>query len=241
MSYIHRTILDCINSYKIFLEQNMNTLININNNNPNINLFNTGEYKLFSIIIENVRMDLNYLLSLDPDFDILGFPAIKRNIRISIEAYYDLYNLVSDHSYFELLRYQSLKDINIDPNTVNIYKPYTRKKLLSINKKPLTISEKANIATRKNCLRPDIYSTLKDIATDANSYIHPDIFTGNIGNRDALLKLLIFLDCKLIAYSFELLNNFMVKNQVPYISIINPYAEYDKLYSATASILWIYP
>lgn len=241
MSYIHKDILDYINSYKLFLEQNINNLININNNNPSINLFATGEYKLFSIIIENVRMDLNYLLVLNPDFDILGFPAIKRNLRISIEAYYDLFNLVSDRSYFELLQYQSVKNINIDNNTLTTYQPYTKRKSLSnINKYPLTISEKANIAINKNQLRPDIYNNLKNIATDANSYIHPDIFAGNIGNRDALLKLLIFNDCKLIAYAFDLLNIFMAKYPTPYISLINPYTAYDNLYNATAYIAWIY-
>lgn len=241
MSYIHKGILDSVNSYKLFLEQSINSLININNNNPSFNFFATGEYKLFSIIAENVRMDLNYLLSLNPDFDLLGFPAIKRNLRISIEAYYDLFNLVSDRTYFELLRYQSLKNISIDNNILNKYKPFTKRKSLSnINKYPLKISEKANIAINKNHLRPDIYDNLKNIATDANSYIHPDIFAGNIGNRDALLKLLIFCDCRLIAYAFELLNNFMANCPTPYISTINPHFEYNKLYNAIAPFTWIY-
>lgn len=241
MSFIDKNVLNYINSYKMFLEQNINNLISINNYNPNINLFATGEYKLFSIIVENVRMDLNYLLALNPDFDILGFPAIKRNLRISIEAYYDLFNLVSDRTYFELLQYQSVKNYNIDNTILTIYKPYTKRKSLSnINKSPLKISEKANIAINKNLLHPDIYRTLKDIATDANSYIHPDIFAGNIGNRDALLKFLIFNDCKLIAYAFDLLNIFMAKYPTPYISLINPYVEYEKLYNATAYIAWIY-
>ena len=158
MSYIHKTVLDAINSYKTFLEQNINNLITLNLNATNINLFCTGEYKLFSIIAENVRMDLNYLLALNPEYDILGFPAIKRNIRISIEAYYDLFNLVSDRSYFELLRYQSIKNSNIDINILEIYKPYVKRKTITkINKYPLKISEKATIAKDKNHLCLDIY------------------------------------------------------------------------------------
>ena len=102
MSYIDKTILDNVNLYKSFLEQNINELIRVNLNTTNINLFYSAEYKLFSIITENVRMDLNYLLVLNPDYDMLGFPAIKRNIRISIEAYYDLFNLISDRSYYEI-------------------------------------------------------------------------------------------------------------------------------------------
>ena len=85
MSYIHPMVLDTINSYKTFLEQNINNLINLNLNTANWNISSTAEYKLFSIIAENVRMDLNYLLVLNPHYDMLRFPALKRNIRISIE------------------------------------------------------------------------------------------------------------------------------------------------------------
>lgn len=241
MSYIQKPVLDAINSYKTFLEQNINNLITLNLNATHINLFGTGEYKLFSIIAENFRMNLNYLLALNPDYDTLGFPAIKRNLRISIEAYYDLYNLISDRSYLELLQYQSIKNTNIDMSILEIYKPYVkRKKITEINKYPLKITEKANIAKDKNHLRLDIYSHLKNIATDANSYIHPNIFVEKVDNKDSLLKLLIFCDCTLIAYAFELLNLFMLRGQTPYISIINPYNEYNSLYNTTAHIAWIY-
>lgn len=240
MSYIHKNILDYINSYKLFLEQNINNLININNNNPNINLFATGEYKLFSIIVENVRMDLNYLLALNPDFDILGFPAIKRNLRISIETYYDLFNLVSDRSYMDLLRYQSVKNSNIEPAIASKYKPFIKRKLVNLKKTPLAIKEKADIAKDKNKLHLEIYNQFKNIATDSNSYIHPNIFVTDINNRDEELKFLIFNDCKLIAYAFELLNRFMTNCQTPYISAIDPHFEYNRLYNAIALIPWIY-
>lgn len=240
MSYIHPLVLDTINSYKTFLEQNINNLINLNLNTANWNLACTGEYKLFSIINENVRMDLNYLLVLNPHYDMLGFPALKRNIRISIEAYYDLFNLVQDRSYFELLQYQSIKGYIIDPNTLNKYKAFVKGKISNINKRPLTISEKANIAKDKNNLRLDIYDHFKDIATKSNSYIHPDIFVTDSCDRETLLKSLIICDCQLLVYAFELLNNFVKKQNAPYISAINPYAEYNKLYNYIMSVYWIY-
>lgn len=240
MSYIHKTVLDSINSYKTFLEQNINNLINLNLNTTNINLFCTGEYKLFSIINENVRMDLNYLLVLNPNFDILGFPTIKRNIRISIEAYYDLFNLVSDNSYFELLQYLSVKGSTININILNKYKPYIKKRKPNKKQYPLTISEKANIAKNKNNLHPDLYNEFKEIATNSNSYIHPDIFITDNYDRETLLKLLILCDCRLLMYAFELLNNFVKQQHAPYISTINPYAEYNKLYNYVISVYWIY-
>lgn len=240
MSFIHKTILDNVNSYKTFLEQNINEVINLGINTANMNLFCTGEYKLFSIITENVRMDLNYLLSLNPDFDILGFPALKRNIRISIETYYDLFNLVVDDTYMKLLEFQAAKINHIDNSIKSSYMPFLSRKKLDINKRPLTISEKANIAKSKNNLNCQIYTHFKQMATDANSYIHPNIFIGTNVNRDAVLKLLIFCDCQLLMYAFELLNNFITKCQAPYISTINPLMEYNKLYNAIASVPWIY-
>lgn len=207
MSYIHKTVLDAINSYRTFLEQNINNLINLNLNTANMNLFCTGEYKLFSIIVENVRMDLNYLLVINPEYDILGFPSIKRNLRISIEAYYDLFNLTADRSYINLLKYQSVKNATLENAIVNAYTPFINRKKFNINKRPLTIAEKANIAINKNNLRLDIYNYFKDIATSSNSYIHPDIFVEDDYNRETVLKSLILCDCQLLMYAFDLINN----------------------------------
>ena len=240
MSYIHPMVLDTINSYKTFLEQNINNLINLNLNTANWNISCTGEYKLFSIINENVRMDLNYLLVLNPHYDMLGFPALKRNIRISIEAYYDLFNLTTDRSYLNLLKYQSEKNVTIENSVINTYKHFLKRKNFDINKRPLTISEKANIAKDKNNLRLDIYDYFKDIATKSNSYIHPDIFVTDNCDRETLLKSLILCDCQLLMYAFDLLNNFVKQQNAPYISSINPYTEYNKLYSYIMSVYWIY-
>lgn len=240
MSYIHPLVLDTINSYKTFLEQNINNLINLNLNAANWNLACTGEYKLFSIINENVRMDLNYLLVLNPHYDMLGFPALKRNIRISIEAYYDLFNLTTDRSYLNLLKYQSAKNVTIENSVINTYKQFLKRKHFDINKRPLTISEKANIAKNKNNLRLDIYDHFKDIATKSNSYIHPDIFVTDSCDRETLLKSLIICDCQLLVYAFELLNNFVKMQNAPFISAINPYSEYNKLYNYIMSVYWIY-
>lgn len=240
MAYIHPTVLDTVNSYKTFLEQNINALINLNLNTAGWNLSSTSEYKLFSIINENVRMDLNYLLVLNPQYDMLGFPAIKRNIRISIEAYYDLFNLTVDRSYLDLLKYQSIKNTTIENTVINAYKQFLKRKNFDINKRPLTISEKASIAKNKNHLRLDIYNYFKDIATSSNSYIHPDIFVTDNCDRETLLKSLIICDCQLLVYAFELLNNFVKQQNAPYISAINPYTEYNKLYNYIMSVYWIY-
>lgn len=118
--------------------------------------------------------------------------------------------------------------------------PFLNRRKFTLNKSPLTIKEKATIAKNKNRLAPHIYKQMKEFATDSNSYIHPDIFVDPINNKDIVLKLLIFCDCRLIMYAFDLLNSFFAKYHAPYISIINPYDEYNRLYTAIASVPWIY-
>ena len=171
---------------------------------------------------------------------MLGFPALKRNIRISIEAYYDLFNLTTDRTYFDLLKYQSVKNTTIESTIKNTYKSFLKRKKFDINKRPLTITEKADIAKNKNQLRLDIYDYFKNMATSANSYIHPDIFITDNFDQETVLKTLIICDCQLLMYAFDLLNNFVKKQNAPYISLINPYDEYNKLYNYIMSVYWIY-
>ena len=235
MSIIDKRVLDSVNQYKMFLEQNINNLI-VNVNFPSANLFLSAEYKLFSIIFENVRMDLNYLLTLNPAFDVLGFPGLKRNIRVSIESYYDLYNLVCDDSYFDLLKCKSSKNCEINDTLSNIYGQYCP----NIKKnKYLTIIDKANIATGKNKLRLDIYEYLKKIGEDSNSYIHPNIFTFDDRDKEEILKSLIFCDCLLMMYAFELINHYIYEQTTAY-SQLDCLNEYNNLRNAIANIRWIY-
>lgn len=80
----------------------------------------------------------------------------------------------------------------------------------------------------------------KDIATNSNSYIHPDIFVTDNYDRETVLKLLVICDCQLLMYAFDLLNNFVKQQNAPYISAVNPYAEYNKLCNYIISVYWIY-
>lgn len=240
MSYIDKNILDHVNSYKIFLEQNINGLINyVNQNYASFNLFFTGQYKLFSIITENVRMDLNYLLVLNPDFDALRFPALKRNIRISIEAYYDLHNIVYDNSYYlQLLQLQSAK---IAPNEqiINEYSQYVNRKCFNIDKVPLTITEKANIAKNRNNLSDKIYNEFKAVVKKSNPYIHPDIFIQDNEYPENILKSLVLCDCRLIMYAFDLLRKYIQEN-TPYTTSTDPYSEYNTLCQNICNRPWIF-
>lgn len=70
--------------------------------------------------------------------------------------------------------------------------------------------------------------------------MYVDIFVADNCDRETLLKSLILCDCQLLMYAFDLLNNFVKQQNAPYISVINPYAEYNKLYSYIMSVYWIY-
>lgn len=237
MYAINKYVLDFINQYKIKLENYINeVIIFINKSNPTINLFFTPEYKLFSIIAENVRMDLNYLLSLYIDYDVLGFPAIKRNIRVSIEAYYDLYNLISDKDYYELLKFCSNKIDNIQPQIYDKYKKYIT---MNKNKRYLLISNKAYIAKEINSIDKNDFEDFKKLCIDANAYIHPDVISSCCEvNKEELLKSLIGCDCKLLMRAYTSLIKY-INCFTPYISQIDPETEYKNLLYAISKYAWI--
>lgn len=68
--------------------------------------------RLFYLISENMRMNINYLSELWIEYDAFDFVGIKRNIRNSVEALFDLYNLSTDGDYYALLYYFNQKSIN---------------------------------------------------------------------------------------------------------------------------------
>lgn len=73
--------------------------------NSDTDFANSHELRLCHIISNNVLMVLNYLVSMNLDYEQSGYPGIHRDIRNSIEAYYDLFNLISDpDNYANLLK-----------------------------------------------------------------------------------------------------------------------------------------
>lgn len=236
MSYINQDVLGIINQYRTTLDQQLNGLLQwIYTQNGN-NLFSTNNLKLYSLITENIRMDLNYLVSLNPDLDFFGFPGIQRNNRNTIEAFYDLYNLTHVKSYLSILKYAS-KNSSVNPeeknDVINIAKLIDlkcEKNRYGKEYYPITIKTKADIALKHdiNSLSSDIYELLKRYSTDANAFIHPDIFVPICNDKSQKLEELLDVDCLLLAHSYNLLVVF-VNKMYGYTVNFNPYIEYQNL------------
>lgn len=236
MSYINQDVLGIINQYRTTLDQQLNGLLQwIYTQNRN-NLFSTNNFKLYSLITENIRMDLNYLVSLNPDFDFFGFPGMQRNIRNTIEAFYDLYNLTFVQDYLSILKYTSryckcnsdeyktvtslAKEIGLERKENQYGKEYYS----------ISIKAKADIAFKHdiNSLSSGIYELLKSYSTDANAFVHPDILVPICNDKAQKLEELLDVDCLLLAHSYNLLVVF-VNKMYGYTVNFNPYIEYQNL------------
>lgn len=126
--------------------------------------------------------------------DILGFPVIQRELRHSIEAYLDLYNLVNDEKYKCVLSYCANSNKK-KKNKIELgkYKEY-------LYKNEFTIRSKYKISGLEN-------EKLMDMSSKANSYTHPDVYlnlTEICNNKDALLRDLIEMNFYLLSEAFDL-------------------------------------
>ena len=133
-------------------------------------------YRLFYIIRENFQTNLNIFSNTIIDYDCFGFATVKRNTRNSIEAYCDLFNLVANNDYIEIMKKSSSL-------------PYDRQKYtIYMNSFPnsyndLTIQTKRLIA-EKNGLKPMFSSQLKNCIKFYNNYVHPNVFIMEFNNNN---------------------------------------------------------
>lgn len=225
MYIINSYVLNTINTFRNNLDTFMMGYINQVSTQFNFNLFQTPNNYLYSIISENVRMDMNYLSALNPDFDIFGFPGVNRNVRNSIEAYLDLYNLTFDEKYICVLKYIS-RNATTTSDEYKIVQEYANK--LDLKKKGkyynFSILSKRMLA-EKNNIHQDILNTFLPYIRDANAYVHPDIFV-KCPDKEKRLENLCNIDCLLLAYSFELLT-IWIQNRYNYFPMFNIRAEYN--------------
>lgn len=217
MSIINSHVLGAINQFRTTLDSNLGCFVDFINKNFKTNLFSTYNYKLYSLISENVRMDLNYLVNLNPDYDLFGFPGVHRNIRNSIEAYFDLYNLTCDKNYTALMKFVSgnartdkeeykhvlhYADIlEIEPSIDEA----TKKKRYNF-----PISSRVTIAEIYG--NTDIVNLFKPYIKDANTYVHADVFVTPPANKSESIEKLLYIDILLLYYSFQLLSTFVQQN-----------------------------
>lgn len=232
MSIVNPQVLSAINYFRTTLDSNLGFFVDFVNKNCNTNLFSTYNYKLYLLISENIRMDINYLVSLNPDYDLFGFPGIQRNIRNSIEAYYDLYNLTSDKNYIALMKYVSRNaNTNADEfkhvlryaNNLNII-PVTNK---DTKRKYYNFPVTSKVTIARNLgINPTLVDQLTPFTKDANTYVHADVFATPSVDKSENIEKLLCLDVLLLSYSFQLLTIF-VQREFQYIPTFSLDTEYN--------------
>ncbi len=201
--------------------------------------FYTLNFKLLNFISENVRMNLNYWLCCDLNDYYNNFSGVYRNIRYSIESYYDLFNLSSDESYKAILKCNSSHsklDKEDKSDLDKIYKEFKLDKVYHY-----TIKDKANISTNKNNLKPEIQEILKEWSRKGSYNSHPDPYQPPIENKVQMLEELVTIDCFILSravniyicsFNKEYNTNYFVDiwsewNKVSYYnSLIPTYIEY---------------
>lgn len=215
MSLINPQVLYAINQFRTALDTNLGYFVDSVNKNCETNLFSTYNYKLYSLISENVRMDINYLVSLNPDYDIFGFPGMQRNIRNSIEAYFDLYNLTYDKNYLALMKYISnnaktdmdeYKHVLHYADVLKI-KPTIDKKT---NKKHYNFPVTSRVNIARNTGNTDVANLFTPYIKDANAYVHADVFATPPINKCERIENLLYIDILILYYSFQQLTNFVL-------------------------------
>lgn len=130
--------------------------------NSNQNILNTKEYLLFYYIKENFVSNFYSLYNTDIDMDCLGFSVIQRNTRHSIESFLDLVNLINDPVYLSVMKYCAKQGKYNDK-----YRKYIKNRIFNI-------PAKYNIATKM--YSQNIPKILLSVASNSNTYVHPNVF-----------------------------------------------------------------
>ena len=200
MKVINRTIINrMITINNDIGKYSVKELINILIKFSEGEILKTTEYALLYIIRENFEINIEIFYKTIIEYDSLKFSLPKRNTRVSIEAFLDLFNITKDFRYINVMK--KFNRITLSEQEYIDFKEY-----LSANKlKPdyVSIETKFRLA-RQNGLDYESIKDLKKVYDKYNGFSHANIFCifENI-NYDNDLKDLIALNLKLV---FEALN-----------------------------------
>lgn len=154
----------------------------------------TKEYWLYYFIKEDYRANILSLQGMNIDADIFGFPIIKKNLRHMIETLIDLFNLVNDEGYIEVMKHCAH-----ERNTVENTK-YSR----YLYNHSFTIKSKMKIAEEINSYS---FNQYYDIVKEGNKYVHPNVFIDVASkqvNHVSDLQKLLLINLEIFLMGFEL-------------------------------------
>jgi len=208
-------------SYRNQLENNIFALTS------NLNgLLSSTQYRLWYYINENAKYDFYYLYTLDNrDYSTLGYPVAYRNIRSSMESFYDLicFNKYPDE-YYSVCKFQvevSIReDLNIelnnnDYNNLNHILSLISKNKISRNRNfyYINLENKAKLAakcTTNEKIITEIGTTYEPIRKESNKYAHSPLLISI--DSEVCANKLLNAECHLLCYSYIELYNYLSSN-----------------------------
>lgn len=162
--------------------------------------------QLYEYMDWNIQWDLATLRGLNVSTDDFGFMPLRRNVRNSIECFYDIFNISADPVYITLVKYFMFKDYHENPDVRKALRKEKYGKYLKY--KFLTIANKSEIA-KSHTLDSSIADELDNLVNNSNNIVHPNFFLARIADfqKNDLLKYLLETECKLLKWGFLNISN----------------------------------
>lgn len=120
---------------------------------------------------------------------------IWRNLRHSIEAFYDLYNLYNDYEYINVLEYSNFKKVSYINKK---YKKY-------IHNGHASILSKAKIAKNIYNIDDDFFEKTTKIVRESNSYVHPNVFINLNEDINEKMKNILRIQIEILVEAYNML------------------------------------
>lgn len=202
MEFLNCTKLENVNWFKEDLKSSITMLSNLN---PSI--YDTEQFKLLKEIVANFDMDMSYLsICYNTPLQYIDTNGIYRNLRNSIEACYDLYNLCVNSNYISVLKYNSSYASTNEQEDLILKENYFKFKDKKL--KNFTIKNKANIAI-SNGFPMDLQTILINISRECSSYSHPDVYRYHTMNIVQEIEYLLRCECIVFVYASKIYNKYL--------------------------------
>lgn len=135
---------------------------------------------LYDCILRNCRNSFYSLFNYNIEYDLFGFQSLQIILRQSVEALFDLLNLIADPFYYQVLVFSSStgkKRKELQNEIIKYYNMFFTKGSLYF-----TINDKKNIIKHKIPICEDVskvekmFETFVILANYTNDYAHPNVF-----------------------------------------------------------------
>lgn len=214
MSFISKKIINDMKKLDALVFDGVNRLIEYTKNR----ILQNEKYRLFYMIQEIYRTNIFSFEINIIEYDFGRFAMAKRNTRTAIELYLDLYNLIKDAQYIEVIKYNCEKiDENngVFQNFIDKYKIGKFKNEDTNNiwktKHKIDMFDKRKLALALGQHQQAI-DTMKILTKDYNHYVHTNIFDDFIIDKETDIKRLLSININLYNGAYQSLIKEIMSN-----------------------------